>query len=269
MRAEATPSELLGLAVDLARRAAAVHAAGRLEALRVDEKGASPFNLVTQVDRQAERVIVDGIAEQRPDDSVVAEEGGVKMGSSGVRWIVDPLDGTANYVYGYPAYAVSIGVELDGVPVAGVVFDTARGVLFTGGRDLRAEANGRPIRASEHVDPATAMLSTGFSFDPALRGTQAAILARMLPLVRDVRRSGAASIDLCAVATGAVDAYYEGALAPWDVAGGSVVVASAGAVVLRGVVDGHPGVGVLAGNALLLERLTPMLREAGFELRPD
>jgi myo-inositol-1(or 4)-monophosphatase len=262
------PSDLptiLALGVELATRAAEVHAAGRRRPLRVDEKG-SPFDLVTEVDRQAERVIVDGIVAARPDDEILGEEGAARHGSTGIRWIVDPLDGTANYVYGYPAHAVSIGVEVEGEPVIGVVFDTGRDVLYAAARGGPATANGEPIHANAKEDVETAMVATGFSFVPALRVAQAEVLARMLGGIRDVRRSGAASIDLCALAAGTVDAYFEGGLAPWDVAGGSVVAEAAGATVVRGVVEGYPGVSVMGANPGLLDRLAPVLRDAGFDL---
>lgn len=257
--------EILTLAVELATRAAQVHADGRRTLLRVDEKG-SPFNLVTEVDREAERVIVDGIITARPQDDILSEEGAARPGSSGVRWFVDPLDGTANYVYGYAAHSVSIGVEIQGEPAIGVVFDTGRDVLYTGVRGGLATANGEPIHTSRKHDVETAMLATGFSFDPALRARQAEILARLIARVRDVRRSGAVSIDLCALATGAVDAYYEGALAPWDVAGGIVIAEAAGAAVLRANIARYPGVSVIGANPRLLEPLTSLLREAGFDL---
>lgn len=262
------PSDLrtiLALGVELATRAAEVHAEGRRGRLHVDEKG-SPYNLVTQVDQQAERVIVDGIVAARPQDEILGEEGSSRRGTSGIRWIIDPLDGTANYVYGYPAHAVSIGVEVDGELAIGIVLDTGRDVLYAAVRGDSATANGEPIKATAKEDVETAMVATGFSFDPLLRVRQAEVLARLVGGIRDVRRSGAASIDLCALATGAVDAYYEGALAPWDVAGGSVIAEAAGATVLRGAAEGYPGVGVMGANAGLLERLVPVLRDAGFDL---
>lgn len=259
------PEEILRLAVELAMAAAEVHADGRRVLLRVDEKG-SPFNLVTDIDREAERVIGDGIVRARPDDEILGEEGTARPGSSGVRWIVDPLDGTTNYVYGYAAHSVSIGVEIDGEPAVGVVLDTGRDVVYTGVRGGRASANGEPIRVNRNDDVATAMVATGFSFDPAVRVGQAETLARLIVRVRDVRRSGAASIDLCALATGAVDAYYEGGLAPWDVAGGLVVAQAAGATVLRSRADGYPGVSVIGANPRLLRPLTSLLADAGFVL---
>jgi myo-inositol-1(or 4)-monophosphatase len=258
---------ILVLAIELAKRAAEVHADGRRGGLRVDEKG-SPFNLVTEVDRAAERLITEGIVAARPGDEILGEEGAARRGTSGVRWIVDPLDGTANYVYGYPAHAVSIGVEVAGEPAVGVVFDTGRDILYAAARGGPATANGESIRATTKDDVGTAMVATGFSFDPALRVAQAEVVAELMGAIRDIRRSGAASIDLCALATGTVDAYYEGALAPWDVAGGIVIAQAAGARVLRGVGRGLPGVGVIGANPELLDRLASVLREAGFELIP-
>lgn len=262
----ADADEILALAVDLATQAAAVHADGRRTILRVEEKG-SPFSLVTAVDREAERVIVDGIVAARPDDEILGEEGASRSGTSGVRWIVDPLDGTANYVYGYAAHSVSIGIEVDDEPAVGVVFDTGRRVLYTAVRGGEASANGEPIAATDKEELETALVATGFSFDPALRAKQADVLATIIANVRDIRRSGAASIDLVALATGAVDAYYEGGLAPWDVAGGVVIAEAAGATVLRSNADGYPGIGVIGANARLLEPFAALLRDAGFALR--
>ena len=256
---------LLHLAIDLATRAAAIHAAGHRTILRIEHKG-SPFNLVTEIDRAAERAVVDGIVSARPDDAILGEEGTARDGTSGVRWVIDPLDGTANYVYGYPAHAVSIGIEVAGTPSIGVVFDTARHVVYGGNRGDRATADGEPIAVREGSDVATAMLATGFSFEPVLREHQGEILTRLLRRVRDVRRSGAASIDLCSVAAGAVDAYYEAGLAPWDVAAGIVIAEAAGATVLRGSTAGYPGVSVIAANQALFPALLSLLDEAGFRI---
>jgi myo-inositol-1(or 4)-monophosphatase len=260
--------ELLGLAVDAARAAARIHLEGRRSALDVAEKDASPFNLVTQVDRAAEEAIVDRILAARPHDAILGEEGGAREGTSGVRWIVDPLDGTANYVYGYPAYAISIGIEIEREPAIGVVLDSSRHVLMAGGRDVAPTANGVPIHAGDREDPTTALLSTGYSFEPASRALQGAVTAAILPRVRDLRRTGSAAVDLTSVATGAVDGYFEAGLAPWDAAGGAIVARAAGAEVLVGTTDDVPGVAVLAANGRLLERLAPMLAEAGFAIRP-
>jgi myo-inositol-1(or 4)-monophosphatase len=261
--AEEPLENLLELAVRLAGRAAEVHRKERRTVLRVAEK-TSPYDLVTDVDREAERAIVEELRAARPEDAILAEESGPVDGPSGIRWIVDPLDGTANYVYGYPAYAVAIGVEVDGVRTVGVVHDTARDVLYVGVRGRGATVDGAPIHAGTLREPATAMVATGFSFDPRLRRRQGEVVSRLLPVVRDVRRSGAASLDLCAVASGDVDLYYEGGLAPWDVSAGVVVAEAAGAAVLAGTAEGYPGTSVVAGNEGLLSRALPMLRDAGF-----
>jgi myo-inositol-1(or 4)-monophosphatase len=254
---------MLTLAVTLARMGAEIHRQGRTTLLRVSEKS-SPFDLVTQVDREAEAAIVEALASVRPEDAVLGEEGGGREGTSGVRWIIDPLDGTTNYVYRYPAHAVSIGVEIGGTRSVGVVLDTARDLLYTGVRGGTATVNGEPIVASGKDEAATAMVATGFSFDPELRRRQGELLPLLLPRVRDIRRSGAASIDLCAVASGTVDAYYEGGLALWDVAAGAVIAEAAGAAILLGEAKGYPGVSVVVANPTLLAELRTILAEAGF-----
>ena len=259
--------DLLDLAVEAAMRAAEIHRDARGALLRVSEKSSSS-DLVTQVDREAEAAIVEAITAARPDDAILAEEGGGRSGESGVRWIVDPLDGTANYVYGYPAHAVSIGVEIDGVLSVGVVHDTSCGSLYTATLGGQASRDGAPIESSGPMDPSTAMVATGFSYDPELRRQQGRTLAALLPQVRDARRSGSASLDLCAVACGTVDAYYEAGVAPWDVAGGIVIARAAGAEVLFGTARGFPGLAVLTGSPSLVPALALLLQEAGLRIEP-
>ena len=260
-----SPADLLALAGELADIATDIHREARRALLRVVEK-TSPFDLVTQVDREAEAAMVECLLAVRPHDGILGEEGASRDGSSGVRWIIDPLDGTANYVYGYPAHAVSIGVEIDGELSVGVVHDTARNIRFAAARGLGATAGGEPIHATDKDDPATALFATGFSFDPALRARQGEVLARLLPRIRDVRRSGAASVDLCALASGSVDVYYEGGLAWWDIAAGLVIAEEAGATVLRKEIEGYPRVSVAGANPDLLAALLPILRETGFPI---
>jgi myo-inositol-1(or 4)-monophosphatase len=221
---------LLALATRAARAAAAVHRAGLGRAQRIATKS-SPTDLVTDVDHEAERVIVDTIRAERPDDAILGEEGGSHAGTTDVRWIVDPLDGTTNYVYRYPAFGVSIGVEVAGTLVAGVVHDSARDRQYAGLVGAGATCDGAPIVVRDHDDPATALVGTGFQPNPAWRALQADALARILPRVRDVRRGGSASIDLVSVASGQLDAFYEAGLAEWDVAGGTAIVRAAGGVV--------------------------------------
>lgn len=222
-------TELLDLAVDLAQRAGQLlldEAPGR--AADVGTKS-SRTDMVTAVDRASEAMIVDALAKERPDDGVLGEEGSSREGTSGVRWIIDPLDGTTNYLYGLPLFAVSIGIEVDGMVEAGVVAHPSFGELFTAQRGGGARCNGEAIGVSGKDDLATALIGTGFAYDPAQRERSARWLARIIPFVRDIRRGGAASIDLCWVACGRLDGFYEAGLAPWDVAAGDLIAREAGA----------------------------------------
>jgi myo-inositol-1(or 4)-monophosphatase len=162
---------------------------------------------------------------------MVGEEGTDRAGRSGVRWIVDPLDGTTNYLYGLAGFGVSIAAEHDGAVVAGVVLDVVRDELFAAQLDGGATRDGRPIAASVATDQTPALVAPRFSYDGARRERQAAVLHQVLPRVRDIRRFGAAAVDLCSVACGRVDAYYERGLAPWDLAAGGLIAREAGAIV--------------------------------------
>ncbi|MCU0269753.1 MAG: inositol monophosphatase [Acidimicrobiales bacterium] len=224
-------SELLTLARDLAARAAGL-AVDRLghERSSVRTKS-SATDMVTDVDRAAEALITHGILAARPDDGVMGEEGTDRPGDSGVRWIVDPLDGTTNYLYGHAGFAVSIAAEVDGAVQVGVVHDPLHGDEFWAVRGRGAFRNGRPVTTSAAGELDRALVATGFSYDPQRRGRQAAVLTRVLPRVRDIRRMGAAAVDLCSVACGRVDAFYERGLAPWDLAAGVLIATEAGALV--------------------------------------
>jgi len=254
--------DLRDLAIHAAAEAAAVHRHHRRGVLVVTTK-ASPTDVVTEADREAERLIVQAIAAARPDDGILAEEGATREGTSGVRWIVDPLDGTTNYVYGWPAWAVSIGVEIEGRAVLGVVHDTALERLFVGVAGRGATLNGEPIAVRDHPDLATALIATGFQYVPAHRARQAEVLRHVLPRVRDVRRGGSAAIDLCSVAAGLLDAYYELGLGEWDVAAGSAIAEAAGARVVSIPVAHARGPLVVAAGPRLAEALLALLREAG------
>lgn len=196
--------------------------------MEIREKSAAG-DLVTEIDRAGERAIVEGILAARADDAILGEEGTDRAGTSGVRWVIDPLDGTASYVRGYPGYAVSIGIEVDGRPAVGVVED-ALGRVTVGVAGRGAERDGRPVRPSERSTLAESVLATGFGYDPEMRIREARTLTELIGRVADIRRSGSAAVDLCAVACGEVDAYFELHLAPWDTAAGAVVVEAAGAV---------------------------------------
>ncbi len=234
---EAEPAQLLALALELAARAAARHRAGNEGGF--DTKS-SPTDPVTQVDRDSEALIVDGILAVRPDDSIVGEEGANVDGTSGVQWVIDPLDGTVNFIYGFPEYAVSIGVIDRGVPVAAVVHNSATGTVVWAHRGGGAfwatpDADGglvEPTRLTmtDGASDERVLLATGFGYDPVVRARQLAVLAEVLDHVRDIRRAGSAALDLCHVAAGHVDAYYETGPNVWDVAAGMLIVTEAGGV---------------------------------------
>ena len=233
----ADPARLLALAVDVAREAAALVARGRASAGEDVDVKSSPVDVVTAVDRASEELVVRRLLAARPDDGVMGEEGADRAGTSGVRWVVDPIDGTVNFLYDLPAYAVSIAAEVDGEVRAGVVLNVATGELFTatagGGAFASSPARPEPVRltGSRPVSLEQTLVATGFGYRVEQRRAQGAVVARLLPRVRDIRRYGSAALDLCSVAAGRVDAYYELDLNPWDHAAGALVAAEAGLVV--------------------------------------
>jgi myo-inositol-1(or 4)-monophosphatase len=185
-------------------------------------------DLVTVLDRRAEETIVAGLAELRPADAVVGEEGTHRDGTSGISWFVDPIDGTTNFVYGVPQWATSVAaVDADG-SVAGAVYVPAMGEMFAAGRGQGATLNGEPIACSGITDVALALVATGFSYQPANRRQQAAVVEHVIGSVRDIRRIGSAAIDLCYAACGRFDAYFEAGLNRWDVAAGELIAREAG-----------------------------------------
>lgn len=220
-------------------------------------------DLVTAADRASEALIVRRVLEERPDDGILGEEGAEREGTSGVRWVIDPLDGTINFVYGFPAFAVSIACELDGETVVGVVRDPLRDETFTSTLGGGALLNGEALGIGEDGPPlGEALVATGFGYDTRRRLDQARLLDTVLPSVRDIRRAGAAALDLCWVAAGRLDALYEAGLAPWDLAAGSLVVTEAGGVVelVDGLVDGAPT--VFAGPRRLERQLVGLVERA-------
>ena len=254
--------ELAGLADDLACAAGEVHAEGRRGALRVETKS-SPTDLVSQVDRQAERLIVERLRASRPGDAVLGEEGALAEGSSGVRWVIDPLDGTTNYVYGYPAYAVSIAVEIEGRPQIGVVYESSAGHLYRAIRGFGAFCDERRLHVREQLDLSQALVATGFSYEAAQRERQGEAAALILGRVRDIRRAGSAALDLCHLAAGHVDAYWELDLSPWDYAAGSIIAHEAGAEVRRSRAAHGRGPAVVAAHPALMPAFLALLGEAG------
>lgn len=201
----------------------------------------TPTDPVTVVDTETERLLRDRLARLRPGDPILGEEGGgppeVTAAHGGaVTWVLDPIDGTVNFVYGIPAYAVSVGAQIDGVSVAGAVADVVAGRVYSAATGLGAHVTDghelRPLRCAAVEDLSMALLGTGFGYSAPRRAAQAELLARMLPMVRDVRRIGSAALDLCMVAAGRLDAYYEHGLQVWDCAAGGLIAAEAGARVV-------------------------------------
>lgn len=261
------PASLRDLGLAVATEAAVrVGARAGAHDLRITTK-TTATDPVTEVDREVEALIVAALLAARPDDGVLGEEGADRPGTSGVRWIIDPIDGTVDFMYGIPGCNVSIAAEVDGVVVAGVVVDPLHGDTFAAARGVGATRNGDPIRCTGVADPGLALVGTGFGYDPDERARQAAVLAHVLPRVRDIRRVGAAAIDLCWVACGRLDGYYERNLKAWDWAAAALVAQEAGATVGaigdRALPDDLPDATVVAAGPALYDRLRDLLREAG------
>ena len=229
MSATVDAAALLTIAVELATEAGHLVREGRRAGLRGVETKSTATDVVTEFDRAAERLVVDGIVRTRPHDSVVGEEGASRAGTSGLSWFVDPIDGTTNYLYGSPLYGVSIGAADDHGMVAGVVVAPAMGETFTATRGGGAFLNGERIAVNPQTDLGRSLVATGFGYAAERRAYQSGVVARMLPLVRDLRRGGAASLDLCWVACGRLDAYFEEGLNWWDMAAGELIAREAGA----------------------------------------
>jgi myo-inositol-1(or 4)-monophosphatase len=209
-------------------------------------------------DREAERVVRELLDAERPGDGLLAEEGSDVSSASGRRWLVDPLDGTVNFLYGFPAWAVSVALEDGRGMSVGVVLDPVRDECFAAQRGGGARLNGVPLAVSSEVDLSRAMVATGFSYEPERRARQADLLLEVLPRVRDIRRAGAAALDLCYLAAGRVDAYYERGLNPWDWAAGRLIVEEAGGVVAD--LDGDPHGLAAAATIELQEALLELVR---------
>lgn len=220
-------------------------------------------DLVTEADRAAEELISRGLLAARPDDGILGEEGVQHQGTSAVVWHIDPIDGTTNYVYAIPAFSVSIAAEIDGRTVAGVVLNPSTSELYAATSGEGATCNGEPLQTRPPTALATALVATGFGYRPELRRRQAELLVELLPEIRDIRRFGSAALDLCAVAAGQVDAYYEQGLNRWDLAAGALIASEAGAVVAN-LRDGPPDASfVLAAVPELFGPLRARLSDLG------
>jgi myo-inositol-1(or 4)-monophosphatase len=259
------PVELVDLATEAAQKAADLLLDGLDRARATVETKSTATDMVSEMDRASEQLIVSTLLAARPDDGLVGEEGSDSPGTSGLRWVIDPLDGTTNYLYGHPGWAVSIAAEDDAGVVAGVVIDPMHSDVFTASRGGGARRNGREIACSRLDDVSTALVATGFGYAADRRRAQAEVLVELLPRIRDIRRMGAAAVDLCSVACGRVDAYFERGLAWWDLAAGGLVAVEAGA--LLSAIDGGPA-GSDAGSIVsagpgLFTTLRELLRSLG------
>jgi myo-inositol-1(or 4)-monophosphatase len=246
--------ELLSVAVEAAGAAAAV-LLERYQAAsgpRGVQSKSTPTDLVSDADLHAERAIRDVLARRRPDDGILGEEGDDAQGTSGLRWIVDPLDGTVNYLFGVPQWCVSVACE----GRVGAILDPIRGDCFEAVvAESSATLGGEPLVASTRDDLATALVATGFAYDGGVRARQAEVVGRLLPRVADIRRMGSAALDLAWTAAGRYDAFYERGISAWDIAAGSMLCTAAGLEVhALEARDGLPA-GVLAAPAALAGEL--------------
>jgi myo-inositol-1(or 4)-monophosphatase len=253
--------------LNLAEQAARVAGEVLLDLARGPARGveakSSPTDLVSDADRAAERALVEVLLSERPRDGVLAEESGERPSGSGVTWVLDPLDGTVNFLFGIPVWAVSVAaIDAEG-ELVGTIYDPNRAELFSAARGEGAVLNGAPIRASSKEDLTTALVGTGFAYVPEARELQARRLVRVITRVRDIRRAGSAALDLASVACGRLDGDFEAPMEPWDKAAGVLLVREAGGVVseLPGPLDLSSG--VIAAGAGLHDELRAVVLEGG------
>ena len=257
------PARLRDLARAVAVEAAATARRQRRQGLGSVATKSSTTDPVTDIDRSTEALIVDRLLAHGPDDAVIGEESGTRPGSSSIRWVIDPIDGTVNFLYDIPAYGVSIGAEWKGELVAGAVVDVARDRALAAARGEGAHGPDGPLAVTTVEDPAQALIGTGFGYRPERRRAQAEALLTVLPAVRDIRRIGAAALDLGAVAEGRLDGFYELGLEPWDLAAGAVLVREAGGAVRELPVPSQGATMTVAAGPGLIDPLVELLRKAG------
>lgn len=251
--------ELLTLAIEIAHNAGELllgHFRGPAEGV---ESKSTPTDLVSAADKASETLILEMIGDRRPGDGVLSEEGGGDAAGPGLLWVVDPLDGTVNFLFGLPGWAVSIAIEDEKGAVVGVVFQPTTGETFTAMRGGGAEMNGRPIRVSGRKELSSALVGTGFAYDSRARKVQAEVVGRILPAARDIRRAGSAALDLAATACGRLDVFYEAPMERWDKAAGVLLVTEAGGVVSDLTAPLGLSPGVIAGNEILHDRIRALV----------
>lgn len=270
-----TPAELKDICVQVATDAARLVVKQRDflskhgSIAQVTETKSSAVDPVTAVDKAAEARITDRLRALRPHDAIMGEEGADISGSTGVQWVIDPIDGTVNFLYGLPVYAVSVGAALGGEFVAGCVVNVASGDVYSASKGSGAfvlrDGAEKPLRASNKEDTETALVATGFSYSAQWRARQAEILGLVLPRVRDIRRLGSAALDLCNVAEGRIDGYYEHGTHPWDYAAATVIAQEAGAVVCHPGIEDHASFGapVIASAPRVWDDFIDLLESAG------
>jgi myo-inositol-1(or 4)-monophosphatase len=251
--------ELLALAEATARAAGAQLREAFARGGHEISSKSTPTDLVSEADRAAEALIRERLLTARPGDAILGEEGGAAGGTTGLRWVVDPLDGTVNFLFGIPQWAVSIAAEDDRGTLAGVVYDPMRDELWSAERDGPARLDGAEVTGSRRDDLAEAMVATGFGYDAGARAEQGAVVARLLPRVRDIRRLGAAALDLAWAAGGRLDAFYERGLNAWDRAAGALLCERAGLTVLDLPDDGVSGAGILVAAPALAQPLRALV----------
>lgn len=264
----ATALTLGDIARRLATEAGEIALARQRAGVTVEATKSSRADVVTAADLEVEEWIRGRLAELRPDDAVLGEESGAGRGTSGLTWIVDPIDGTVNFLYGIDAWAVSVAV-CEGPPepsswtlVAGAVAAPALGAVWHATSGHGAYRDGRQLAPRAYTELDVALVATGFGYTSARRARQGRVVADVLPRVRDIRRIGSAAIDLCLVAEGTVDAYYEAGVNPWDIAAGALVLAEAGGRMLTPEWPGEDGLLVVAGHGGTEARLAELLNES-------
>lgn len=259
-------ADLSALAADIAREAGDLAKRRRAEGVALAATKSTLADIVTEADREVEQLIRERLRTERPDDGFLGEETGAERGSSGLTWVVDPIDGTVNYAFGIPFYSVSVAV-VEGEPdpeqwsgVAAAVHAPALGELFTAARDEGAWLDGIRLSTTNET-PAGALLGTGFGYDPTTHDGDLAMVRRVMTMARDVRRMGSAAIDLAYVAAGRLDGFFERGLNPWDFAAGAILVREAGGAVSRLELD-QPRPMVIAGGTQVHARLAAIISEA-------
>lgn len=258
--------ELLELAEQIAKKAGEL-LMSRPTNFELDQKS-GVLDFSTQMDHESEKLIVSEILAARPDDSIIGEEGANRKGSSGYTWVIDPIDGTVNYLYGIPGWCISIAIKDEVSYLVGVVHAPSFAMTWSARRGGGATCNGKPLRCNEPVELNRALIATGFAYDIERRKPQAKFIAELLPQIRDVRRMGACAVDICMVASGSVDAHFEAGVNEWDYAAAGLIASEAGAKFsyLKGIWDGEKYFVLTAGPSLFAS-LAKALAPHGYDLR--